>query len=430
MKKFHIVLVLLLFLPFCTVGEESSVEESPSNNPTNEEPTDSSDSSEKDTKTEDSQTKTEEESVKISNLRDKCDIFTESKTIESDEYFFILGDDIDDRQRQSKYSHPSGAQNGPFQTWTYEDAVRISSEIIPEEFDKINPFENDVGITWEKFEAFADALCFAYENETGLRNVTITHADLMGRSSELLGFAGNWENFPYIETGPEVIESPSPKGLEFYTKYTTVSGVIIVGGPDVPDEAVLAARRSLEYQLSARPDFHQLLQESNVRVSLFGPDGDTSELPEYKDTAEIGGFAMMSIDASMTANAGWLCYEGNNDDQGDPVIHEMAHTLNHIIFEATNELYFYENIYKLAEEALENGDWEEGAQAIADGVPLSDMIGEFFAINTENFIISNSPDLKYGTRENIKKYNPAMYELYSRYYPTEPWSYCNDGVER
>ena len=430
MKKFHIVLVLLLFLPFCTVGEESSVEESPSNNPTNEEPTDSSDSSEKDTKTEDSQPKTEEESVKISNLRDKCEIFTDSKVIDSDEYFFILGDDIDDRHRQSKYSHPSGAQNGPFQTWTFEDAVKISSEVIPEEFDRINPFENDDGITWDRFEAFANALCFAYENGKGLRNVTIAHADLMGRSSEIMGFAGNWETFPYIETGAEVIESPSPKGLEFYTKYTTVSGVIIVGGPDVPDEAVLSARRSIEYQLSARPDFHQLLQESNVRVSLFGPDGDTSELPEYKDTAEIGGFAMMSIDASMTANAGWLCYEGNEDDEGDPVIHEMAHTLNHVVFEAINELYFYENIYKLAEEALENGDWEEGAQAIADGVPLSDMIGEFFAINTENFIISNSPDLKYGTRENIKKNNPAMYELYARYYPTEPWSYCNDGVER
>ena len=426
MKKFTIALVLLLFLPFCTVGEESNqsenvIEDSKENNSSNEntEVVESSDSKPSD-----------KESAKISNLREKCEIFANSKEIESDEYFFILGDDIDDRHRQSKYSHPSGAQNGPFQTWTYEDAVRISSEIIPEEFDKINPFENDIGITWEKFEAFADALCFAYENGKGLRNVTITHADLMGRSSEILGFAGNWENFPYIETGAEVIESPSPQGLEFYTKYTTVSGVIIVGGPDVPDEAVLAARRSIEYQLSARPDFHQLLQESNVRISLFGPDGDTSELPEYKDTAEIGGFAMMSIDASMTANAGWLCYEGNRDDEGDPVIHEMAHSLNHIVFEATNELYFYENIYKLAEEALENGDWEEGAQAIADGVPLSDMIGEFFAINTENFIISNSPDLKYGTRENIKENNPAMYELYARYYPTEPWSYCNDGVER
>ena len=431
MKKFLISLVLLLLLPFCTVGDEPSSNESVVENSLGEEPIDTGSSEENNKEIDSSDSKSNDtESVKISNLRDKCEIFAESKLIESDEYFFILGDDIDDRHRQSKYSHPSGAQNGPFQTWTYEDAVRISSEILPEEFDKINPFENDIGITWEKFEAFADALCFAYENGTGLRNVTITHADLMGRSSEILGFAGNWENFPYIETGPEVIESPSPKGLEFYTKYTTVSGVIIVGGPDVPDEAVLAARRSLEYQLSARPDFHQLLQESNVRVSLFGPDGDTSELPEYKDTAEIGGFAMMSIDASMTANAGWLCYEGNQDDEGDPVIHEMAHTLNHIVFEATNELYFYENIYKLAEEAIENGDWEEGAQAIADGVPLSDMIGEFFAINTENFIISNSPDLKYGTRENIKEHNPAMYELYSRYYPTEPWSYCNDGVER
>ena len=431
MKKFLISLVLLLLLPFCTVGDEPSSNESVVEDSLGEESIDTGSSEENNKETDSSDSKSNDtESVKISNLRDKCEIFAESKLIESDEYFFILGDDIDDRQRQSKYSHPSGAQNGPFQTWTYEDAVRISSEILPEEFDKINPFENDIGITWEKFEAFADALCFAYENGTGLRNVTITHADLMGRSSEILGFAGNWENFPYIETGPEVIESPSPKGLEFYTKYTTVSGVIIVGGPDVPDEALLAARRSLEYQLSARPDFHQLLQESNVRVSLFGPDGDTSELPEYKDTAEIGGFAMMSIDASMTANAGWLCYEGNRDDEGDPVIHEMAHTLNHIVFEATNELYFYENIYKLAEEAIENGDWEEGAQAIADGVPLSDMIGEFFAINTENFIISNSPDLKYGTRENIKEHNPAMYELYSRYYPTEPWSYCNDGVER
>lgn len=426
MKKFTAALVLILLLPFCTVGEESNQREN-----VIEDSTENSSSEENTEAVESSDSKpSNKESAKISNLRDKCEIFANSKEIESDEYFFILGDDIDDRHRQSKYSHPSGAQNGPFQTWTYEDAVRISSEIIPEEFDKINPFENDIGITWEKFEAFADALCFAYENGKGLRNVTITHADLMGRSSEILGFAGNWENFPYIETGAEVIESPSPEGLEFYTKYTTVSGVIIVGGPDVPDEAVLAARRSIEYQLSARPDFHQLLQESNVRISLFSPDGDTSELPEYKDTAEIGGFAMMSIDASMTANAGWLCYEGNRDDEGDPVIHEMAHTLNHIVFEATNELYFYENIYKLAEEALENGDWEEGAQAIADGVPLSDMIGEFFAINTENFIISNSPNLKYGTRENIKENNPAMYELYSRYYPTEPWSYCNDGVER
>ena len=425
MKKTILIIFLSLTLSVCGGNEESD----------NQIITTSQEDKIENTETQVSESSTQsetnnEKSDKISKLRDKCEIFANASTIEAEEYFFILGDDIDILQRESIYNHPSGAQNGPFQTWTFNEAVKISSEIIPEEFDVINPFENNIGITWEKFEEFADALCFAYENDKGLRNVTILHAELMGRSNELLAFASNWEPFPYIETGPEVIEAPSPQGLEFYTKYTTTSGVIIVAGPDVPDEAILAGRRSLEYQLSARPDFHEILKENLVRVSLFGPDGDSSVLPEYKDHGEIGGFAMMSTDVSMTANAGWFCYEGNRDDSGDPLIHEMAHTLNHIVFESINEIYFYENIYKLAEESIENGDWEEGAQAIAEGVPLSDMIGEFFAINTENFIISNNPDLKYGTRDNIKEYNPEMYELYSRYYPTEPWSYCNDGVEK
>ncbi len=425
MKKTILIIFLSLTLSVCGGNEESD----------NQIITTSQEDKIENTETQVSESSTQsetnnEKSDKISKLRDKCEIFANASTIEAEEYFFILGDDIDILQRESIYNHPSGAQNGPFQTWTFNEAVKISSEIIPEEFDVINPFENNIGITWEKFEEFADALCFAYENDKGLRNVTILHAELMGRSNELLAFASNWEPFPYIETGPEVIEAPSPQGLEFYTKYTTTSGVIIVAGPDVPDEAILAGRRSLEYQLSARPDFHEILKDNLVRVSLFGPDGDSSVLPEYKDHGEIGGFAMMSTDVSMTANAGWFCYEGNRDESGDPLIHEMAHTLNHIVFESINEIYFYENIYKLAEESIENGDWEEGAQAIAEGVPLSDMIGEFFAINTENFIISNNPDLKYGTRDNIKEYNPEMYELYSRYYPTEPWSYCNDGVEK
>ena len=99
MKKFLISLVLLLLLPFCTVGDEPSSNESvvedsidTGSSEENNKEIDSSDSKSNDT-----------ESVKISNLRDKCEIFAESKLIESDEYFFILGDDIDDRQRQSKY---------------------------------------------------------------------------------------------------------------------------------------------------------------------------------------------------------------------------------------------------------------------------------------------------------------------------------------
>ena len=48
---------------------------------------------------------------------------------------------------------------------------------------------------------------------------------------------------------------------------------------------------------------------------------------------------MMMDNVSMTANSGWLCYPGNPDRGGDPVIHEMVHTINHIVFEDINEVY-------------------------------------------------------------------------------------------
>ena len=46
------------------------------------------------------------------------------------------------------------------------------------------------------------------------------------------------------------------------------------------------------------------------------------KLPEYPNSDEEGGLAMGITDSSMTANAGWLCY--NYDIGGDPVIHELV----------------------------------------------------------------------------------------------------------
>ncbi len=365
----------------------------------------------------------EKPSTKEENI--KCDIFTNSEQIDPNDFFSELHDNFRDLEENSIYNYNFEVRNGPFILWQYEAAVELLKEIVPEDnFRTLNEFGNE--ITWEKYQNFTDALCETYTTGKNIRNVTITGASLVGHT-ELKAFAGNWDRFPYIETGQEVIASPSPSGLEYYTKYTSTSGVIIVGGENVPDKAMLAARRALEFQLSARPDFHPILEESNVRVSLFGgdPNEDSCVLPEYTDHCEPAGFAMMNTDVSYTANASWLCYEGNMDMGGDPVIHEMAHTLNHIVFEQIGELYFYENIFKLAVDGLESGDWETGNFALQEGVSKDDMIGEFFAISTERWFQNDQPDTKYGTRENIEKNNPALYELMSMYYPTESWSYCD-----
>jgi len=107
MKK---TLILLLLVSFCGGSEEEL-------NQSTQENTDKPVSVvEKDDEPDNQENNSTQESVKISNLRAKCEIFTDALTIESDEYFFTLGDDIYQRHEESMYSHPSGARNGTFQT--------------------------------------------------------------------------------------------------------------------------------------------------------------------------------------------------------------------------------------------------------------------------------------------------------------------------
>ena len=250
------------------------------------------------------------------------------------------------------------------------------------------------------------------------------------------GHASKWESFPYIETGREVIKAPSPSGLEHYTKYITASGVIIVGGEKVQARAMLAAYDRVNYMLSARPEFHDILKENNVRISLFGPGSGstTSELPEFKGEDEPGGMSMGVTDAAMTANAEWLCYPGNPDRGGDPVMHELVHSLNGIVFEQINELYFYERIYDLALSAIDKGIFATNyTQNLPDGEQqgMKHYVGEYWAMTVEGYLMDmegfkNSHD----THEWIKENDPELYDLIIRYFPTQKWDQCTGELKK
>ena len=182
---------------------------------------------------------------------------------------------------------------------------------------------------------------------------------------------------------------------------------------------------------SPKTDFREILKRNEVRISLFGPEGDSSVLPEYPDENEPGGFAMGMTDASMTANAAWLCYPGNWDIGGNPVIHELAHTINHVVFEEINEVFFYERVYDLALGAINNGIYIPGEQYLEEGVQsdISNHMGEYWANSIEGYIM-NRPGFKYShdTRDWIAENDPQLYELITRYFPTDEWTFC-PGVE-
>jgi hypothetical protein len=306
-------------------------------------------------------------------------------------------------------------------------ANNTASEVYPRQFDSIKV--GDHIILEEDYINYMDSLCKA--NIDGDRRLPQIALEKLLNWTNWGGHASNWPSFDYIETDNKIIESPSPKGLEHYTKYTTTSGVIIVGGQSVPDAAMLAARESVEYMLSMRPDFVDILKSNEARISLFGPNNDVSELPEFPDENEPGGFAMGMTDATMTANAGWLCYEGNWDTGGNPVIHELVHSINHLVFEQINEVYFYERIYSLANSAIDRGIFPPFEQNLPEGEEqdISHRVGEYWAMTVEGYIMNragfkNSHD----TRDWISENDPELLDLIHKYYPTDEWSYCS-GVE-
>ena len=141
---------------------------------------------------------------------------------------------------------------------------------------------------------------------------------------------------------------------------------------------------------------------------------------------------MGMTDASMTANANWLCWTDHWDVGGDPVIHEMVHTINHTVFEEIKETYFYERIYEIAVNSIENGIFATSfLQHIEEGQEqdISNFVGEFWAITVEGYIM-NRPGFKdsHDTREWIAKNDPQIFELITRYFPTEPWEFCK-GID-
>ena len=361
-------------------------------------------------------------------------LFENQQEIDSKRFAYKLFDKIHDIYDNTTYSYVSKSgrvtRNGPFSKWRYEAILEQLKFYKPSKFSTI--YFDDHSVTWEQYLQLEASICEAYFGAP-IRSSLVNAEMFSGKAKEWSGHASNWESFPYIETGKQVINSPSPQDLEHYTKYTTAAGVIIVGGQKIPDEAFYAARDAIIYMTSEWPAIRDILRENKVRISLFGPEGDTSILPEYPHENEPGGFAMGLTDASMTANSAWLCYPGNWEIGGNPVIHEMAHTINHVVFETTNETYFYERVYDLALSAINRGVLGNFEQHLQEGEEqeIGHMIGEYWAIAVEGYIMNRGPKFKnsHYSHEWIKENDPKLYDLIRRYYPKQPWSYC-PGVEQ
>ncbi len=332
-----------------------------------------------------------------------------------------------------------GAVVGPYTSFNLERAARDSQRLI----EKLDIDENGM-------PSFRRAL----ENAQGLLD-TGTEGELISNSViELMA----WQYFftphdqhippiPLIETNHKIV-APPPGVHPFYRKYVNAyeddytKGIVIITSDAVPDRAIRKVEQTVNKLLSARPDLRVAMSSNNIRVAIrgvaeardnsdhpgdIGPGGARPERPTTYIEEE--GVAWRDEDGEI--HEGW--YQLNRHvaveefghsihRSGLPFIdpeHDVIAEINAAYVNALREGTYWPPQYLdgpgLADPSMAD-ELQMEIEALRDG--------EYFAVGLDCFygVVHENSEYKLETRQQMRERDPMLYEIITRYFPTDDWS--------
>ncbi len=219
-----------------------------------------------------------------------------------------------------------------------------------------------------------------------------------------------------------------PKSLKldpFYKKYANVNGIHIMSSNKVPDSAFEKACEIIDFMTKGLPEkVHNQMVKMNARIGIMARYEGTTDIPEHAYLASdttlnwdlrargLGGDMELSLTTCAEENL--LCYQIDKYHAEDITIHEFAHAI-HLIGIAPTDTTFntlLENTYK---KALADGKYK-GTYAATNFLEYwAEGVQDWFNVNAE----VEHPDGKHNwvnTREDLKKYDPDLYEIISCYF--------------
>ncbi len=227
--------------------------------------------------------------------------------------------------------------------------------------------------------------------------------------------------------GDYVIATP-PESLHFdsfYKKYSNVNGIHIMSSNRVPDSAFVKACEIIDFMTKGLPgNVLEQMVKMNSRVGIMARYEGTTDIPEHaylvNDTSlnwdlrarGLGGD--MDLPLTTCAEENLLCYQIDKYHAEDITIHEFSHAI-HLIGIAPLDSDFN----KLLQEKLDNAK----AAGKYKNTYAATNIYEYWAEGVQNWFNVNAevetPDGKHNwvnTRSDMKKYDPDLYEIVSRYF--------------
>jgi len=228
------------------------------------------------------------------------------------------------------------------------------------------------------------------------------------------------------EKPPVVTSVPESLHLDkFYKKYMDANGIAITASWRVPDTAMVQAWRILKFMTGDLPKpVQDAMVKVKTRVTVMARYEGTTDVPEHAHLAAdttlnwdlrargLGGDLEFPLTSCAEENL--LAYQIDKYHAEDILIHEFAHSI-HLIGIVQVDSTFNKKLEKLLNQAVAKGKY-------ADTYAKTD-IAEYWAEGVQNWFNVNAeapkPDGKHNqlnTREELKKYDPDLYELISHYF--------------
>jgi len=228
---------------------------------------------------------------------------------------------------------------------------------------------------------------------------------------------------------PKCVVTTPPDSLHldsFYKKYVCVNGIPLISSWRVPDSCFQQAFKTL-YAMTAMlsDDILHAMRKTGARVGIMARYEGTTDIPEHRylvnDTSinwdlrarGLGGTPEEPLTTCAEENI--LAYQIDKYHAEDIFIHEFAHAI-HLIGIAAVDTTINTRIKSLLAQARAEGKWERTYAADNFEEYWAEGVQDWFNVNAE----VEHPDGKHNwvnTREELKEYDPRLYQLISEYLP-------------
>lgn len=247
-----------------------------------------------------------------------------------------------------------------------------------------------------------------------------------GRNPELI------EGFPplvqLVDT-PDIMAPPAHLKLDpFYEKYMNVNGIHVISSWRVPDSCFHAAYITVKALTDMLPaDVLESMTSRDTRIGIMARYEGTTDIPEHAylvndtslnwDVRARGLGGTLKLPLTTCAEENILAYQNDKYHAEDILIHEFAHTIHDVgISPITPD--FNDRLQQMLDIALENGRWVNTYASTNIWEYWAEGVQCWFNVNAEvNTDEGDGKHNRINTREELKAYDPGLYEIISEYFP-------------